>query len=57
MNFAHSVWLAPGEVELLAETGTGTVLNLQGNLKMKCGIPPIRQMMKSGLRIALGCDN
>jgi guanine deaminase len=57
MNFAHSVWLAPDEVELLAETGAGTVLNLQGNLKMKCGIPPIRQMMTSGVRIALGCDN
>ncbi len=57
MNFAHSVWLAPDEVELLAETGAGVVLNLQGNLKMKCGIPPIRAMMKAGVRIALGCDN
>jgi guanine deaminase len=57
MNFAHSVWLAPDEIALLAETGAGTVLNLQGNLKMKCGIPPIREMMRQGVRIALGCDN
>ncbi len=57
MNFAHSVWLAPDEVALLAETGAGVVLNLQGNLKMKCGIPPIREMMRAGVRIALGCDN
>jgi guanine deaminase len=57
MNFAHSVWLAQDEVELLARTGAGTVLNLQGNLKMKCGIPPIREMMRAGVRIALGCDN
>lgn len=57
MNFAHSVWLARDEIDLLAETGAGTVLNLQGNLKMKCGIPPIREMMRAGLRIGLGCDN
>jgi 5-methylthioadenosine/S-adenosylhomocysteine deaminase len=42
MNFAHSVWLAPDEIELLAETGAGTVLNPQGNLKMQCGLPPIK---------------
>ncbi|WP_043839868.1 amidohydrolase family protein [Muricoccus aerilatus] len=57
MNFAHSVWLAPDEIEILAETGAGTVLNPQGNLKMKCGIPPIRGLMNAGVRIGLGCDN
>ena len=57
MNFAHSVWLAPDEIEILAATGAGTVLNPQGNLKMKCGIPPIRGLMKAGVRIGLGCDN
>lgn len=44
-------------MDLLAETGAGGVLNLQGNLKMKCGIPPIREMMRRGVRIGLGCDN
>ena len=57
VNFAHSVWLAPDEIEILAETGAGTVLNPQGNLKMKCGIPPIRGLMNAGVRIGLGCDN
>ena len=57
MNFAHSVWLAPDEIDILAETGAGTVLNPQGNLKMKCGIPPIRGLMNAGVRIGLGCDN
>jgi 5-methylthioadenosine/S-adenosylhomocysteine deaminase len=33
------------------------VLNPQGNLKMKCGIAPIRTLQKSGVRIGLGCDN
>ena len=33
------------------------VLNPQGNLKMKCGIPPIRLLQEAGVRIGLGCDN
>ena len=57
LNLAHSVWLAPDEIELLGATGTGTVLNPQGNLKMKCGIAPIRALQKAGVRIGLGCDN
>ena len=57
LNFAHSVWLSPEEIELLAEHGAGVVLNPQGNLKMKCGIPPIRMLQDAGIRIGLGCDN
>ncbi len=57
LNFAHSVWLTPGEIDMLAEHGTGVVLNPQGNLKMKCGIAPIRLLQKAGVRIGLGCDN
>jgi 5-methylthioadenosine/S-adenosylhomocysteine deaminase len=57
LNLAHSVWLARDEIDLLAETGTGVVLNPQGNLKMKCGIPPIRALQDAGVRISLGCDN
>src|SRR4030081_1817188 len=57
LNLAHSVWLAREEIELLAHSGTGVVLNPQGNLKMKCGIPPIRALQEAGVRVGLGCDN
>ena len=57
LSLAHSVWLARDEIDLLAATGTGVVLNPQGNLKMKCGIPPIRALQEAGVRIGLGCDN
>lgn len=57
MNFAHSVWLAADEIEILARTGAGTVLNPQGNLKMQCGIPPINALLRAGVRVGLGCDN
>ncbi|MCX7200517.1 MAG: amidohydrolase family protein [Proteobacteria bacterium] len=56
-NFAHSVWLSREEIDLLAEHGAGVVLNPQGNLKMKCGIPPILALQQAGVRIGLGCDN
>jgi 5-methylthioadenosine/S-adenosylhomocysteine deaminase len=57
LNFAHSVWLSREEIDLLAEHGAGVVLNPQGNLKMKCGIAPIRALQDAGVRIGLGCDN
>ena len=57
LNFAHSVWLLQEEIDLLAEHGAGVVLNPQGNLKMKCGIAPIRMLQNAGVRIGLGCDN
>jgi 5-methylthioadenosine/S-adenosylhomocysteine deaminase len=57
LNFAHSVWLTPREIDMLAAHGTGVVLNPQGNLKMKCGIAPIRLLQQAGVRIGLGCDN
>jgi guanine deaminase len=56
-NFAHSVWLSRAEIDLLAEHDAGVVLNPQGNLKMKCGIAPIRTLQDAGVRIGLGCDN
>ena len=57
LNFAHSVWLSQEEIDLLGEHGAGVVLNPQGNLKMKCGIPPIRMLQDARVRIGLGCDN
>ena len=52
LNLAHSVWLAPDEIELLAGSGTGVVLNPQGNLKMKCGLPPVRLLQKAACGLA-----
>jgi 5-methylthioadenosine/S-adenosylhomocysteine deaminase len=57
VSLAHSVWMSRDEIALLAETGTGVVINPQGNLKMKCGIAPIRLFQDAGVRTALGCDN
>ncbi len=57
LNLAHSVWLLQDEIEMLAESGTGVVLNPLSNLKLKSGIPPVQAMFDAGLRVAIGCDN
>ncbi|MFD2184248.1 amidohydrolase family protein [Rhodoplanes azumiensis] len=57
LNLAHSVWLLPDEIEILARTGTNVVINPLSNTKLKSGIPPIRALQEAGVSIALGCDN
>src|SRR5262249_53453549 len=56
-NFAHSVWLAQPALGLRAGQGAGVVLTPRGNLKMRCGIAPIRALQDAGVRMGLGCDN
>ena len=57
LNLAHSVWLLDDEIRILAETGTNVVINPLSNLKLKSGIPPILELQKAGVSMALGCDN
>jgi guanine deaminase len=57
VGLAHSVWISQEDIEVLAETGAGVVLNPVGNLKTKAGVPPIREYLAAGVPIALGCDN
>lgn len=57
LNLAHSVWLLQEEIETLADTGTGVVLNPLSNLKLKSGIPRLQQFLDAGVRVAVGCDN
>lgn len=57
LTLAHSVWMLPDEIEMIAEHGANVVLNPVGNLKTKSGVAPIRQYLRAGVRVALGCDN
>jgi 5-methylthioadenosine/S-adenosylhomocysteine deaminase len=57
MNLAHSVWMSPAEIDLIAQAGTNVVLNPVGNLKTCSGVAPIRTYLRKGVRPALGCDN
>jgi len=57
LTLAHSVWMLPAEIRMLADAGTSVVLNPVGNLKTRSGVAPIRPYMEAGVNIALGCDN
>lgn len=57
LNLAHSVWLLPEEIELLAQTDTNVVMNPLSNFKLKSGIPPIHAIEEAGISFGLGCDN
>lgn len=56
-TLAHGVWLAQNEIELLAQHGSGVVLNPMSNMKLKSGVAPIRRLHAAGVNLALGCDN
>lgn len=57
LGLAHSVWMLPREIELLAETGSNVIINPAGNLKTRSGIAPIRQYLDAGVNVGIGCDN
>jgi 5-methylthioadenosine/S-adenosylhomocysteine deaminase len=56
-TLAHSVWMRPDEIDLIAESGANVGLNPVGNLKTRSGIAPAREFLAAGVNIGLGCDN
>jgi cytosine/adenosine deaminase-related metal-dependent hydrolase len=57
VTIAHGVWPDAKEIEKLAATGTGVVLNMLSNLRLRSGVAPISAYRRLGVPIALGCDN
>ncbi|MBT5050456.1 MAG: amidohydrolase family protein [Rhodospirillaceae bacterium] len=56
-NIAHSVWITRDEIDRMADANAGVVINHNSNFKLKSGIAPNKDLLESGVRIALGCDN
>ena len=57
VTIAHGVWPDQSEIKLLAQSGTGVVLNMMSNLRLRSGVAPIQAYRRLGVRLALGCDN
>jgi guanine deaminase len=57
LNIAHSIWIAPEEVDLLAVHGANVVLNPVSNLKTRGGVAPIPEFLRRNVNVGLGCDN
>lgn len=52
----HGVHLDPGEIKLLAQHGCSVALCPSSNLKLASGIPPIAELVETGVNVGLGTD-
>ena len=57
LALAHSIWTSDQEISALADAKATVLLNLASNMKSKGGIPPVRDFVDAGVRLALGSDN
>jgi cytosine/adenosine deaminase-related metal-dependent hydrolase len=53
---AHGVHLRPAELALIAARGTTVVTNPSSNLRLASGLPPLEEMSRAGVRVAVGLD-
>ncbi|WP_251342267.1 amidohydrolase [Haloplanus halophilus] len=53
---AHGVHLDEGEIDLLAETGTGVVHCPASNMKLASGMAPVQRLLDAGVSVGLGTD-
>lgn len=52
----HLTQLEPGEIELLAKSGSQVVHCPESNLKLASGFCPVGQLLAAGVNVALGTD-
>ena len=56
LSVAHAVWARPDELELLAERGVIISVNNSSNLSLRSGTPPVADMLRARVAIAIGQD-
>ena len=54
---AHGVWLQPEDCDLLAERGAAIAVNTSSNMRLRSGIAPVGQFIKSGLDFGIAIDS
>lgn len=54
--YAHLVHLTPGEIDILAKTGTGMAHCPQSNGRIASGVAPAPALFKKGGRVSIGVD-
>ena len=52
----HCVWLSREDIALLARTGTSVTHHPACNLRVRNGISPVFELLRQGVRVALGMD-
>ncbi len=53
---AHSIWLTDEDLRMLADAGAAVAHNPGSNLRLGCGIAPVREMLDRGVAVGLGTD-
>ena len=53
---AHSIWLTDDDLHMLADAGAAVAHNPGSNLRLGCGIAPVREMLDRGVTVGLGTD-
>jgi guanine deaminase len=53
---AHGIWLTDDDIRRLADTGAAVAHNPGSNLRLGCGIAPVRELLDAGVAVGLGTD-
>ncbi|MBA3324104.1 MAG: amidohydrolase family protein [Rhodobacteraceae bacterium] len=53
---AHCVWVDDDDILRLADTGARVAHNPGSNLRLGCGIAPVRRMLDAGITVGIGSD-
>jgi cytosine/adenosine deaminase-related metal-dependent hydrolase len=54
---AHGVWLTPRDCELLAERGCAIAVNTSSNMRLRSGIAPVGEYIRTGLEFGFALDS
>lgn len=54
--FAHGAHVNEQDIELIAKTGTRIAHCPRSNMKLSCGIAPIRELLQAGITVSIGTD-
>jgi cytosine/adenosine deaminase-related metal-dependent hydrolase len=54
---AHCVWVEEADREEMACAGVSVATNPSSNLRLHAGVAPVRELLASGVNVALGTDN
>ncbi len=56
-HLVHSIWLEPGDAELIAARGAAVIHNPVSNARLGSGTCPLPALLDAGVRVALGTDS
>jgi cytosine/adenosine deaminase-related metal-dependent hydrolase len=54
---AHGVWLNADDCRLMADRGSSVAINTSSNLRLRSGIAPVADYIRTGMRFALAVDS